>query len=213
MPLEVSPLSSRTGGRRGSRLARCARWLGLDRNPLRRGTDRIETAICLAVLILLVTAVPGAAIAAGQWADQVATRQVRAEYASHHQVSAVLLTQAPGTKTSGASSSKPEVPVLARWVPPGLPEWSGQVLALEGGPTGSTVRIWVDARGAVTDAPAERRDVISDVCIAVLLTCIAAPAALFGLAALARACSTVARLTAWDAEWPSIGPRWTGHRT
>jgi len=206
-------MSSRTGGRQGSRLARCARWLGLDRNPLRRGTDRIETAIRLAILVLLVTAVPAAAIAAGLWADQLASRHARADYASHHQVSAVLLTSAPGTQAPGASSSRPVVPVLAVWVPPGLPERSGQVLAPEGAPKGSTVRIWVDASGAVTGAPADRSDVIADVCIAVLLTCIAAPAVLLGVAALARRALDRRRLAAWDAEWRSIGPRWTGHRT
>jgi hypothetical protein len=94
-----------------------------------------------------------------------------------------------------------------------LPERSGQVLAPEGAPKGSTARIWVDACGAVTEAPAGRRDVIADVCIAVMLTCIAAPAVLFGAAALARRMLDRRRLTAWDAESRSIGPRWAGHRT
>ena len=44
------------------RLARCARRLGVGRNPLRRRTDRIEAAIILATLILLLVAVPLAAI-------------------------------------------------------------------------------------------------------------------------------------------------------
>jgi len=34
--------------RPGTRLARWARWLGLDHNPLRRPTDQVEAAIRLA---------------------------------------------------------------------------------------------------------------------------------------------------------------------
>ena len=71
-------MSSRKARTRGTRLARCARWLGLDRNPLRRRTDRIETAIRLVVMILLVTALPVAAVAAGRGADHLALRQARA---------------------------------------------------------------------------------------------------------------------------------------
>ena len=39
-------------------LARCARWLGLDRNPLRRRTDRLEAAMRLIMVILLAVVVP-----------------------------------------------------------------------------------------------------------------------------------------------------------
>jgi hypothetical protein len=50
----------------GRRLARLARWLGFDRNPLRRGTDRIEAALRLVLMIMVVVAVPAAAVVAGQ---------------------------------------------------------------------------------------------------------------------------------------------------
>src|ERR1700733_8764023 len=48
----------------GTRLARFARRLGVDRNPLRRRTDRIEAVIRLATMILLLAAVPLAMITA-----------------------------------------------------------------------------------------------------------------------------------------------------
>ena len=53
-------------------LARLARWLGFDRNPLRRGTDRVEGALRLVMIILAVLAVPAASVAAGRWADHYA---------------------------------------------------------------------------------------------------------------------------------------------
>ena len=55
--------------RPGRRPARLVRWLGFDRNPLRRGTDRLEAALRLVMMIMLVTAVPAAAVFAGQQAD------------------------------------------------------------------------------------------------------------------------------------------------
>ena len=53
----------------GGCLAWTARRLGLDRNPLRRGTDRIEAALRLVLMVLLVAGVPAAAVLAGQRAD------------------------------------------------------------------------------------------------------------------------------------------------
>ncbi len=85
------------GRHEGTRLARCARRLGVGRNPLRRRTDRIEAVIILATLILLLVAVPLAAIVVGRQADDLALRQAHARQAAEHAVTAVLLQQAPPT--------------------------------------------------------------------------------------------------------------------
>ena len=57
-------MRSRTDRRPDGSLARLARWLGFDRNPLRRGTDRVEAALRLVMVVLVVVAVPAAAVAA-----------------------------------------------------------------------------------------------------------------------------------------------------
>ena len=72
-------------------------WLGFDRNPLRRGTDRIEAALRLVLMIMLVAAVPAAAVIAGQRADHSALNWAHAQQAADHRVNAVLLQQAPAT--------------------------------------------------------------------------------------------------------------------
>src|SRR6201995_6192214 len=66
---EVNVMRSRADHRTDRSLARLARRLGIDRNPLRRGTDRIEAALRLVVILLAVVAVPAAAVAAGRWAE------------------------------------------------------------------------------------------------------------------------------------------------
>ena len=88
-------MRSRADHRTGRSLARLARWLGFDRNPLRRGTDRVESALRLLMILLVVTAVPAAAVAAGRWADHYALHRAQAQRAVDRQVTAVLLEDAP----------------------------------------------------------------------------------------------------------------------
>ena len=134
----------------GRRLARLARWLGFDRNPLRRGTDRIEAVLRLVMMIMLVAAVPAAAVVVGQRADHLALNRARAQQAADHLVSAVLLEQAPATGIPDPYASVRTAWVPARWQAPGLPPRTGEVLAMAGARKGSTVRTWIDASGAVT---------------------------------------------------------------
>ena len=111
-------------GQEGTRLARCARRLGFDRNPLRRRTDRIEAAIRLVTIILLLVAVPIVAIAVGRQADHLALRQARAQQAGEHEVTAVLLQQAQATGVPDPYTSIEMTYVLARWPNASLRHWT-----------------------------------------------------------------------------------------
>jgi hypothetical protein len=102
--------------------------------------------------------------------------------------------------------------VLARWQPPGKAPQSGQVLAPAGAPAGSTVTVWIDASGAVTRPPPDRRDIADDVTIAVVVTCMVAGLLLLESNTLARRVLDRRRLKAWDAEWRATGPLWSGRR-
>lgn len=195
------------------RLARLARWLGFDRNPLRRGTDRIEAALRLVMMIVLVVAVPIAAVAAGRQADHLALNQAHAQQAANRQVTAVLLRDAPATGVPDPYTSVQTVWVPARWQPPGQPSRTGEVLALAGARQGSTVRTWIDASGAVTNPPLDHRDIAGDVCIAVVATCLVSWLVLLLSGMLARRALNRRRLSAWEAEWRAFGPLWSGHRS
>ena len=59
-------MNTRPGRPRG--LTRLARALGLDRNPLRRATDRAEAWIRVGLLAVFLIAGPMAALGAGHWA-------------------------------------------------------------------------------------------------------------------------------------------------
>ncbi len=187
-----------------------ARRLGFDRNPLRRGTDRIEAALRLFLVIVLMTAVPAAAVLAGQRADRLALNRAHAELAADHLVTAVLLQRAPASGIPDPYTSVQTAWVQARWQPPGLPSRTGEVLALADARQGSTVRIWIGASGALTDPPFDHRDIAGDVCIAVVATCLVSWLVLLASSTLARRVLDRRRLDAWDAEWRASGPLWSG---
>ena len=206
-------MRSRADHKTDRRLARLARWLGFDRNPLRRGTDRVEAALRLVLILLIVVAVPVGAIAAGRWADHYALHRAQAQRAADHQVTAVLLEDAPATGVPDPYTSVQTAWVPARWQPPGQPPRTGQVLALVGARKGSTVQTWVDPSGTVTDPPLERRVIVGDVWLAVMATCLMSLLVLLAAGVLVRRVLDRQRLRAWEAEWRASGPLWSGHRS
>ena len=68
-------MKTRPGRPRG--LTRLARALGLDRNPLRRATDRAEAWIRAGLLAVFLIAGPMAALGAGHWAYHAGTTAAR----------------------------------------------------------------------------------------------------------------------------------------
>lgn len=205
-------MRSRANHRTGRSLARLARWLGLDRNPLRRGTDRVESALRLLMILLVVTAVPAAAVAAGRWADHYALHRAQVQRAVDRQVTAVLLEDAPAAGIPDPYTSVQTAWVPARWQPPGQQPRTGEVLALTGAHKGSSVRTWINPSGAVTDPPLDRRFVVGDAWLAVMTTCLVSWLLLLVTGVLVRRGLDRRRLRAWEAEWRASGPLWSGHR-
>jgi hypothetical protein len=206
-------MRSRADHRTDRSLARLARWLGIDRNPLRRGTDRVEAALRLVMILLMVAAVPAAAVAAGRWADHHALHLAQAQRAVDRQVTAVLLSDAPAIGAPDPYTSVQTAWVPARWQPPGQPPRTGEVLVLTGAHKGSTVRTWINPSGAVTDPPLDRRFVVGDVWLAVMATCLMSWLLLLVTGVLVRRGLDRRRLRAWEAEWRASGPLWSGHRS
>jgi hypothetical protein len=205
-------MRSRVNRRPGQNLARLARWLGFDRNPLRRGTDRVEGVLRLVMIIVVVAVVPATAVAAGRWTYHYVVHQAQAQQATEHQVTAVLLRDAPATGTPDPYTSVQTAWVPARWQPPGQPPRTGEVLAVAGARKGSTVRTWIGPSGAVTDPPLDHRVIRGDVLMAVAATLLVSGLLLLAAAALARRMLDRRRLRAWEAEWRTSGPLWSRHR-
>jgi hypothetical protein len=187
------------------------RGLWPDRNPLRRTSDRLAAAIVGTTLIAFLVSAPIAALAAGQWAEAAAFGVARSQHTSWRQVPAVLLADAPDSVDVGYGGvALPEV--RARWAAPDGTVRQGYVEASSGTRAASTVLIWVNQGGRQTGPPLRPDQVTGQKVLAMVI----APFALGGFLLCAGALGLQAverrRLDAWDAEWRTIGPRWSSLR-
>jgi hypothetical protein len=123
------------------RLARQARRLGLDRNPLRRRTDRIESSIAAGLLALFLIGAPLVAVMAGRWAHQGGLREQRSQHA-WHQIPAQVLTSAPVLpRYAYRTTWIPGAQVAAKWTGPDGRARFGRVPAALGTRAGQTVLV------------------------------------------------------------------------
>ena len=189
-------------------LARLLRGRRLDRNPLRRGSDRAETVVLGALLAAFLAAAPFAAHAAGSWAHASAVRDAQAQRASLHQVTATLLGAAPVLSGYGLAS---DFAVEARWRAPDGRVRTGELLVTATAAAGRSTRIWVDRAGRLT-GPLSRDQVTGRVQLAVGVAVGGLAVLLIMAAWLVRRGIDRRRMAAWDADWMANGPRWSPRR-
>ena len=203
-------MMTRLGRRLGtSWLARLLRGRRLDRNPLRRGSDRAETVVLGALLAAFLAAAPFAAHAAGSWAHASAVRDAQAQRASLHQVTATLVRAAPVLSSYGSAS---DFAVQARWRAPDGRVRTGELLVTATAAAGRSTRIWVDRTGRLTGPPLSRDRVTGRVQLAVGVAVGGLAVLLIVAAWLARGGIDRRRMAAWDADWLANGPRWSPRR-
>jgi len=188
-------------------LGRLARGLRLDRNPLRRGSDRAETAMLGVLLAAFLAGAPFAAHAAGSWTYAASIREAQAQQATLRQVPATLLQAAAPWNISESGSE-----ANARWKAPDGQVRTGQIFVLSGAPAGSTVMVWTNQAGQLTDSPLQRSQVTGRADMARVLAVAALGAALSIVGLAGRWALDWRRLTAWDAEWRATEPRWSSRR-
>jgi hypothetical protein len=188
-------------------LGRLLRRWRPDRNPLRRGSDRAETAILLLLLFAFVGGAPIAAHAAGTWTYATSAREAQAQEANLHQVRATLLQSAESWNYYQVGGE-----ANARWKAPDGQVRTGPVFVPSGGAADSTVMIWVNRSGQIADSPLQPSQVAdrADIACTLAIVGLAITMIIIGLAShwvLDRR-----RLAAWDADWLASGPSWPSRR-
>ena len=195
------------GKPRSTWLSRLLRGRRPDRNPLRRGSDRAETAVLGVLLAAFLVGAPFAAHAAGSWTYATSAREAQAQQAALHQVPATLLqAAAPGGISEGGAEAQ------ARWKAPDGQVRTGQIFVLSDAPAGSTVMVWTNQAGQLTDSPLQHGQVMGRADLARVLAVAALAVTLMIVGVAARWALNRRRLAAWDAEWLTTEPRWSPRR-
>jgi hypothetical protein len=191
-----------------SLFAHAARRIGLDHNPLRRPTDRVECWARLTVTIVILLITPTVAALAARTTYRDGVRAEASERASRNQAAAVLTQDA--TYSSVSAETAPTVLTFASWQGGGTTPRTGWVRARAGATAGATVLIWVDADGVPTDPPRDHNDTLAATIATALLIPLIAVVTL-GIAHLVlHMFLERSRLAMWQREWQQIEPRWSG---
>jgi hypothetical protein len=190
-----------------TRTERLARRLGLDKNPLRRRTDRIAGCLAAGLLAAFLVGAPLLSIAAAHWAGRLAAAEQRTER-SWREIPAVLLRSAP-VPAAFAGGLYGGTWVPARWTAPDGRVRKGEIDVTNGVAAGQKVAIWVDQTGLPTGPPLTHRAVTARTVIGAAIAPIVLGIVLGFVAGAGRWVFDRRRLARWDSAWASVGPHWT----
>jgi len=190
-------------------LGRMIRGRRLDRNPLRRSADRIETTVIVMLLAAFFAGAPFTAHAAADWAYGRSLRVEQAQRATVRQVRAVLLHAAT---IDAYGTGATVLMAQGRWKAPDGQLRTGDMPVPMGATTGTTVLEWTTADGDLTSPPLQRSQVSNTAGFAGAAAVGFLAVMLAGIGSLTRWALDRRRLAAWDADWLANGPRWTSRR-
>lgn len=183
----------------GRWLRRLFRGRCLDRNPLRRTSDRAETLILAGVMTAFLAGAPVAAFAGGSFTHDVAQQLRQSQLATRSQVTAVTTQAVPSGQSRNTGFSSPTTE--ARWVAPDGKVVYGEVPATFGAPAGTTVQVWTTASGKLADPPLREAQVADLRTLGQVVSVIALAVVLTLAWTLARQELDRRRYAAWDADW------------
>jgi hypothetical protein len=185
--------------------ARLVHIFALDRNELRRRSDRIEAWFVLGLMITFVPLAAVAAIGAARAVQADGTRELGTDLRLT-QATAVLVRDAPPVNTIAPVSILLQVP--ARWTTGGVLH-TGAVPAVPGTQAGTSIRIWIDAAGKVQRPPLTSGQLSARVVLAAVGAPLAVAIGMLLAWGVLRWLLDRRRLAAWGQSWSMVGPSWT----
>lgn len=133
--------------------ARLRRRVYPGRNPLARGSDRLESLVLVLALTVPLLVMPFVA-ALGSETYVRESRVAQVQQSSRHETTAVLLAEPPSVRaTEHPAGAQRPVPVRAEWSVPDGGTRTGTIMADAAEERGSEVGIWVDDSGAPVPPP------------------------------------------------------------
>ena len=192
---------------RTSWLGRLIRGRRPDRNPLRRPSDRAETAVLAILMAMFLAGAPFVARVASNWAYAWSLNAEQAQQATFRHVSAVVVKIAPAGDWLESGSVAD-----ARWTAPDGRARTGQVPVPVGTMAGGTVLVWTTPDGTITSQPMQRVQVSNTAVLTAIATVGGLAVLLIFLGWAIRWALDRRRLAGWEADWLANGPRWTTRR-
>jgi hypothetical protein len=190
---------------------RIARRVGVDRNPLRRRSDRLEAWLTLGMVLMVLVAGPLTAWRAADAVYRDSARATEWERQRRIQVSATLAEDVPLLIQGDDEVRSADAVARARWTAPDGTARSGLVSAPPGQRAGTTVTVWLDVHGGPTRPPVERHPAANALAAGIL--------AIFGVLVVAVGVLMLVhwrlyrrRMADWQVEWMFIEPVWSGRR-
>ncbi|MBQ1099541.1 hypothetical protein KBY55_26640 [Streptomyces sp. b94] len=180
------------------------------RNPLRRRTDRTQGWVALGILLAVLVAAPATMFAVGDTAYRHYRSTAEHEARTRDHRPAVLVHDAPRHPEPGSDEAKKSrYPVKVRFTGPDGAARTGRTDVEPGLPADSTVLVWVDAAGEITEPPLTSEQIRSRTMGWAILAFLGV--VLAGLAAHAATALVLRRrnLAGWDAAWAATAPRWS----
>ncbi|GIH60455.1 Rv1733c family protein [Microbispora siamensis] len=173
-----------------------------DGNPLRRRTDRVESAVVLTFLILAVLSLVAAfAVGAAVYRGGVA------EERSGRWVTATVTRDAPAATWVAVEGTAARLRTGVAWTAPDGRTVTGQAPVPSAAKAGTPVRIWLDRDGRPGDGPRSRIDTVADGVASGTATAALSLTALLACLALVRRRLDHHRYAAWDAGWLAMNRR------
>jgi hypothetical protein len=188
-------------------LGRCLRGRLPDHNPLRRRTDRLETAIFAVLFVMVCATAPFLAAAASGWEHSISEREMRTQQAISHEIRATLLDDAQDTGAYPVLTAEAD----ARWMAPDGRRVTEVMQVSEGAQAGSAIWIWINPSGQlITPLRPNQIPAREGLAAEAAVGCLSTVALLAGLAV--RCTFNRRRITAWGVDWMATEPRWNMRR-
>ncbi|WP_069160849.1 Rv1733c family protein [Nocardia altamirensis] len=187
-----------------SRYRRTCRRVGLDRNPMRRKEDRVQTLVAVALALVFLIILPVLIMSVGTRVYRTESAAVQAETAQLRQIEATV------TATGKAPLYAPIMPATVQWKDADGTLHTDDYQSPTVVEPGATVTLWLNGAGRIVEPPSQSKALSK----ALLLT----TGAVFGATVLLAGCYVglrhtldQRRLRMWEMEWATADLRWGSH--
>lgn len=181
-------------------------------NPLRRGTDLVESYAALIAALLIALAAPAVGWVTGALAQGALVKAAHEQRAERHPTAATVVKVLPHPPVDSdpetATAADARRRVLARWTGPDGSRHKRELGARPGADAGERFRIWTDDHGRPMDRPLDEATAITHAVLAGIGAGVATVGLVDGARRLVVWRLVRRRYAQWDIAWARAGQDW-----